>query len=132
MRKHLVFKVVRDDAGTALIWFVFLVALLCLVVLTLVTSVHQYLFARELIDFTEQFAVAVKTKLQLEETVPVAFVAQDLLSAVSSQYSFPSLRLGQVSLEAGDTVRVVFCAEWVSPLREVSASRTICEMALAR
>ena len=126
------FKVVRDDQGTALIWFVFLVALLCLVVLTLATSVHQYLFARELIDFTEQFAVAVKTRLQLEQGLPVTTVARDLLSVVASQYSFPNLLLRQVSLEAGDTVRVVFCAEWVSPLREVSASRTICEMALAR
>lgn len=132
MRKHLVFKVVRDDEGTALIWFVFLVALLSLVVLTLATSVHQYLFARELIDFTEQFAVAVKTQFQLEESVPVTSVAKDLLSAVTSQYSFPNLQLRQVSLESGDTVRVVFCAEWVSPLREVSVSRTICEMALAR
>jgi Flp pilus assembly protein TadG len=132
MRKHLGFKVIRDDAGTALIWFVFLVALLCLVVLTLATSVHQYLFARELIDFTEQFAVAVKTKLQIEETLPVSSAAKDLLSAVASQYSFPNLQLRQVSLESGETVRVVFCAEWVSPLREVSASRTICEIALAR
>ena len=123
---------VRDDAGTALIWFVFLVALLCLVVLTLATSVHQYLFASELIDFTEQFAVAVKTQLQLEETVLVESVAKDVLSAVTSQYLFPNLQLAQVSLESGDTVRVGFCAEWVSPLREVSASRTICEMALAR
>ncbi len=123
---------IRDDAGTALIWFVFLVALLCLVVLTLATSVHQYLFARELIDFTEQFAVAVKTKLQFEETLPVSAAAKDLLSAVTSQYSFPNLQLRQVSLESGDTVRVVFCAEWVSPLREVSASRIICGMALAR
>lgn len=126
------FKVVRDDEGTALIWFVFLIALLCLVVLTLATSVHQYLFARELIDFTEQFAVAVKTKLQLEETVSVSLAAKDVLNAVASQYSFPNLQLRQVSLESGDTVRVVFCAEWVSPIREVSASRTICEMALAR
>lgn len=132
MRKHSVFEVVRDDAGTALIWFVFLVASLCLVVLTLATSVHQYLFARELINFTEQFAVAVKTTLQLEETVLVESVAKDLLSAVSAQYSFPNLQLRQVSLEAGGTVRVVFCADWVSPLREVSASRTICEVALAR
>jgi hypothetical protein len=127
-----VFKVVRDDQGTALIWFVFLVALLCLVVLTLATSVHQYLFARELIDFTEQFAVAVKTRLQLEQGLPVTNVARDLFSVVASQYSFPNLQLRQVSLESGDTVRVVFCAEWASPLREVSASRTICQMALAR
>ena len=122
----------RDESGSALIWFVFLVALLCLLVLTLAASVHQYLFARELIDFTEQFALAVKTKLQFQENMPVSSMASTLLSEVVSQYSFTGLQLKQVSLEAGETVKVVFCADWVSPVTSIDASRRICEMALAR
>lgn len=123
---------VKDDAGSALIWLVFLVVLLCLIVLTLASSIHQYLFARELIDFTEQFALAVKTKLQLANGSPVASIATTLLSEVGPQYSFDSLQLKQVILESGETVKVIFCAEWNSPVEALDASRRICEMALAR
>ena len=124
-------QVARDESGTALIWFVFLVALLCLLVITLATSIHQYLFARELIDFTEQFALAVKTKLQYEGS-QVSSIATALLAEVSPQYSFAGLQLKLVSLEAGETVKVVFCADWKSPVASIDASRRICEMALAR
>jgi hypothetical protein len=124
--------VVSSEKGSALIWFVFLVAILCLVVLTLASAVHQYLFARELIDFTEQFALGVKTRYQLQPGSNISSLASGLLQEVASQYSFSSLQLRQVSLESGDTVRVVFCARWNSPVSAVSASRTICEVALAR
>ena len=124
-------KVVKDDSGSALIWFVFLVALMCMLVLTLATSVHQYLFARELIDFTEQFALAIKTKLQYEGS-QVSSIATAILSEVSPQYSFDGLQLKQVSIEAGETVKVIFCADWNSPVATIDASRRICEMALAR
>jgi hypothetical protein len=124
--------VVRSEKGSALIWFVFLVAILCLVVLTLASAVHQYLFARELIDFTEQFAVGVKTRYQLQPGSNISSLASSLLQEVASQYSFISLQLRQVSLETGETVRVIFCAQWEPPVAVVSASRTICEVALAR
>lgn len=123
---------VSNESGSALIWFVFLVALLCLLVLTLAASIHQYLFARQLIDFTEQFALAVKTKIQFQENISVSTIATSLLAEVASQYSFAGLQLKQVSLEAGETVRVVFCADWKSPVTSIDASRRICEMALAR
>jgi hypothetical protein len=102
-----------------------------MLVLTLATSVHQYLFARELIDFTEQFALTVKTKLQYEGS-QVSSIATELLSEVSPPYSFDGLQLKQVSIEAGETVKVIFCADWNSPVASVDASRRICEMALAR
>jgi Flp pilus assembly protein TadG len=127
-----VLEVVRDDQGSALIWFVFLVALLCLVALTLAASVHQYLFARELTDFTEQFAVALKTRLQLQPSSNITSLSSALLAEVTPQYSFQELQLKQLSLEAGETVRVMFCAKWVSPVSTVEATRTICELALAR
>ncbi len=123
---------VSSEKGSALIWFVFLVAILCLVVLILASAVHQYLFARELIDFTEQFALGVKTRYQLQPGSNISTLASGLLQEVSSQYSFSSLQLRQITLESGDTVRVVFCAQWNSPLDAITASRTICEVALAR
>ena len=123
---------VRDETGSALIWFVFLVALLCLIVLTLASSIHQYLFARELTDFTEQFALVIKTRLQLGVGPSVSSLASALLSEVGPQYSFESLQLKQVTLESGETVRVIFCAEWNSPVASIDASRKICEQALAR
>jgi len=124
--------VVKEEKGSALIWFVFLVALLCLLVLTLAASVHQYLFARELTNFTEQFALALKTRLQFSPSADLYGLANNLLFEVAQSYAFPELRLGQLSLEAGETVRVVFCAKWTSPVNSVDAARTICEIALAR
>jgi len=124
--------VVSEDKGSALIWFVFLVALLCLIALTLAASVHQYLFARELTDFTEQFAVALKTSLQLQPSSNIVTLSSALLTEVTPKYSFRELQLKQLTLEAGDTVRVLFCAKWVSPVSSVDVTRTICEVALAR
>jgi hypothetical protein len=124
--------VVSEDKGSALIWFVFLVALLCLIALTLAASVHQYLFARELTDFTEQFAVALKTRLQLQPSSNIVTLSSALLTEVTPKYSFRELQLKQLTLEAGETVRVLFCAKWVSPVSSVDVTRTICEVALAR
>lgn len=125
-------EVVSEDKGSALIWFVFLVALLCLIALTLAASVHQYLFARELMDFTEQFAVALKTRLQLQPSSNIVTLSSALLTEVTPKYSFRELQLKQLTLEAGETVRVLFCAKWVSPVSSVDVTRTICEVALAR
>ncbi len=123
---------VREESGSALIWFVFLVVLLCLIVLTLASSIHQYLFARELTDFTEQFALAIKTRQQLGVGSSVTSLASTLLSEVAPQYSFDALQLKQVTVESGETVKVIFCAEWESPVASLDASRRICEQALAR
>lgn len=132
MRRLLVLQVVRDEQGSALIWFVFLAALLSLIALTLAASVHQYLFARELTDFSEQFAVALKTRLQLQPGASTNSLSNLLLREVAPHYSFPQLQLKKLSLEAGETIRVIFCAKWTSPANAVEASRTICEVALAR
>lgn len=132
MQKHLVSPMDNNEQGSALIWFVFLVALLCLVALTLAASVHQYLFARELTDFSEQFVIAIKTRFQLSPNASVSSLGNLLLQEVAPHYSFPQLQLKQLSLEAGETVRVIFCARWDSPVTAVDASRTICVTALAR
>jgi len=122
----------HSEQGSALIWFVFLVALLTLVVLTLASAISQYILARELIDFTEQFALAVKTKLQINPTTNIQTVAISLLNEVGDKFNFVGLQLSDVSLEAGQTVKVSFCAKWNSPISSVAGSKTICELALAR
>lgn len=122
----------HDEQGSALIWFVFLVALLTLVVLTLAAAISQYILARELTDFTEQFALALKTKLQLTPTSNVQTLAMSLLNEVAGKFNFTHLQLSDLSLEPGQTVKVTFCANWSSPLASVTASKTICELALAR
>jgi Flp pilus assembly protein TadG len=123
---------IQSDQGSALIWFVFLVALLTLVVLTLAAAISQYILARELTDFTEQFALAVKTKLQLSPGTNISTVASPLLNEVATKFNFVELKLNHLSLEAGQTVKVSFCAKWDSPIASLSATRTICEIALAR
>jgi Flp pilus assembly protein TadG len=121
-----------NEQGSALIWFVFLVALLTLVVLTLAAAINQYILARELTDFTEQFALAVKTKLQLNPSLNLSSIASSLLAEVANKFDFVELKLNHLSLEAGQTVKVSFCAKWNSPIASLSATRTICELALAR
>lgn len=123
---------ISDEKGSALIWFVFLVTLLCLIVLTLAASIHQYLFARELTDFAEQFAVATKTRFQSEITGNLSQIATSLLTEIAPRYSFSDLQLKSLSMDQGETVRVVFCSKWNSPVSAVQATRTICEVALAR
>lgn len=120
------------DQGSALIWFVFLVALLTLLVLTLAAAISQFILARELTDFTEQFALAVKTKLQLNPSSNVYAIANSLLAEVANKYNFSQLTLNQLSLESGQTVKVSFCSNWSSPIASLTASKTICELALAR
>ena len=122
----------HSDQGSALIWFVFLMALLTLVVLTLAAAISQYIMARELTDFTEQFALAVKTKLQLSPGTNITTVASSLLNEVANKFNFAELKLNHLSLEAGQTVKVSFCARWDSPINSFSATRTICELAFAR
>lgn len=122
----------QSEQGSALIWFVFLVALLTLVVLTLAAAISQYILARELTDFTEQFAIAVKTKLQLSPGTNISTLASSLLTEVANKFNFAELKLADLSLEAGQTVKVSFCARWDSPIASLASTRTICELALAR
>ena len=122
----------RDDAGSALIWFVFLVAFLTLVILSLAAAIHQYMFARELKDLTEQFAIALKSQVLAQPKVNPNLLAAELLSQVGPKYSFAGLSMPEMSLQSGNTVKVIFCGTWSSPIVSIDAARTICEVAFAR
>lgn len=117
-----------SDEGTALIWFIALTVLTAMLALTLVSSIDQFLFAKVLKDFTEQFAIACKTLLLVQPNQSLQTASLSLWS----QLDTPGFWIESISVEQGVTVRVVICGNWSSPVDLVSATREICEVALAR
>ncbi|CAB4677746.1 MAG: hypothetical protein F2662_00125 [Actinobacteria bacterium] len=117
-----------SDEGTALIWFIALTVLTAMLALTLVSSIDQFLFAKVLKDFTEQFAIACKTLLLVQPNQSLQTASLSLWS----QLDTPGFWIESISVEQGATVRVVICGNWSSPVDLVSATREICEVALAR
>jgi len=117
-----------SDSGTALIWFIGLTVLTAMLALVLVSAIDQFLFAKVLKDFTEQFALACKSLLVIEPNQSL----QAISSSLWSQLNTPGFWIQSISLEEGSTVKVVLCGSWSSPVDLVSASRKICEVALAR
>ena len=118
----------QSESGTALIWFIALTVFVAFLALVIVSAIDQFLFARELTDFAEQFAIASKTQLLNESSQNL----QSISSALWAQIANENFWVDSVSLEAGKTVKVVLCGNWNSPVELISATRRICEVALAR
>lgn len=118
----------RSDAGTALIWFIALTVFIAMIALVLISAIDQFLFAKVLKDFTEQFAIACKTLLLVQPNQSLQTASLSLWS----QLDTPGFWIESISVEQGATVRVVICGNWSSPVDLVSATREICEVALAR
>jgi hypothetical protein len=118
----------RSEAGTALIWFIALTVFVAFLALVIVSTIDQFLFARALTDFAEQFAIASKTQLLSEPSQNLKSIS----SALWAQIANDDYWVGSVSLESGKTVKVVLCGYWNSPVELISATRRICEVALAR
>jgi len=118
----------QSESGTALIWFIALTVFVAFLALVIVSAIDQFLFARALTDFAEQFAIASKTQLLNEPSQNL----QSMSSALWAQIANEDYWFGAVSLEAGKTVKVVLCGNWNSPVELISATRQICEVALAR
>lgn len=115
------------EAGSSLIWFVSLLALTVLILLTLVSSMHQFLFARKLHDYTEQVALAGKTWLLQGVDLGTLEAKLDQLP------SFPSfLTKRKIDYLDGKTLEVELCSTWVSPITLITASAEMCESAKAR
>ena len=117
-----------EDNGTALIWFVSLVALVAALALVLVSAVDQFLLARNLTDFAEQFALSCKALLLINPGQDIALSSSKLAATLK----LSGLWIQSANLEQGETVRIVVCSNWSSPVDLISAARTICEQALAR
>ena len=120
------------ESGSALIWFIFLVSIVLLVSLTLISAVHYYLATRAMTDFTEEFALAIKAKQMLNEGTSIQTLGSSLLLEVAPEYAFQELSLKSLTLQAGNTVKVVFCSKWESPVTSLINLERICRAALAR
>ena len=118
----------QSESGTVLIWFIALTVFVAFLALLIVSAIDQFLFARALTDFAEEFAIASKTRLLNEPSQNL----QSISSALWAQIATEDYWIGSVSLEAGKTVKVVLFGYWNSPLELISAARRICEVALAR
>ena len=116
------------DSGTALIWFIALTVITALLALVLVSALDQFLFAKALKDFTEQFAIASKSYSLIEPDQNLQIISSKLWAELENTRYW----LDSISLESGKTIKVEVCGYWQSPIELVSSTRKICEVALAR
>lgn len=121
-----------DEAGSGLIWFTSLLALVAMLSGTLVSASHEYLFARRVTDYTEEYVLAVKTRLNLDSRLLISEVGKKVFLETASQFNFANLRVRSIELKSGQTVHAVVCAIWIPPVSLVTGSREICEEAFAR
>jgi len=119
----------RNEAGTSLVWFIAMLSLIVMVCITLSASVHQYLFARELKDFLEEYALAAKSLLDQGQSQSETI--STLESKVVALFHFKSLHMNLRYLDS-KTIEVLGCATWQAPVGLIQATREICESALAR
>ncbi len=114
----------KSEDGTGLIWFINLLGIVVLVLLTMISSVDQFLRVAKYKDFLEQYAVSTKSLINLGQTIAQA--EQKLIPVVrENQYSVTT-----TLLEDGTTVEAHGCIHWEAPL--VIFNRDICLSALAR
>lgn len=122
----------ESEAGSGLIWFISLLALVSLLSGTLVSASHEYLFARKVTDYAEEFALAVTTKMNMDSSLGISETGRSIFLATEPQYNFTNLRVRSIDLQPGQTVHVVICATWTAPFSMVTGSKDICEQAFAR
>lgn len=122
----------QKEQGSGLVWFISLLALISVFIGTLVAASSQFLLARQVTDFSEQYALSLKTLLNQNPSLSIETLSRKLSSQVSSNYRVPNLFIKSVSLEKGRTVHTVVCVTWRPPIVFVDGSREICEEAYAR
>jgi len=122
----------QKEQGSGLVWFISLLALISVFIGTLVAASSQFLLARQVTDFAEQYALSLKTLLNQNPSLSIETLSRKLSSQVSSNYRVPNLFIKSVSLEKGRTVHTVVCVTWRPPIVFVDGSREICEEAYAR
>jgi len=119
----------RED-GSSFVWFTGLLVVIVMGCLTLALSIHQYLFARQLKDFVEEYALATKTLLIQQKPLPSIKTYLD--EKVLAVTAFKDMKIRELSLLDSNTVQVVGCATWNAPMALIQTNREICEVALAR
>lgn len=122
----------EKEKGSGLVWFISLLALISVLIGTLVSASSQFLLARQVTDFSEQYVLSLKTLLNQNPSLTIETLSQRLSSQVASNYRFQNLSIKSVSLEKGRTVHAVVCVTWRAPIVIVDGFREICEEAYAR
>ena len=122
----------REDSGSSLIWFISVLALVVLYLGVLVSASSQFLAARQVADLTEQFALSLKTQLNIDSTSSIDSLGRNLFAYVAPKYRLDNLHVKSVRLESGKTVHAVICSTWQDPFPGINLSREICEEAFAR
>ena len=128
----MLFRRRREDSGSSLIWFISVLALVVLYLGVLVSASSQFLAARQVADLTEQFALSLKTQLNIDSTSSIDFLGRNLFAYIAPKYRLDNLHVKSVRLESGKTVHAVICSTWQDPFPGINLSREICEEAFAR
>lgn len=122
----------REASGSSLIWFISILALVVLYLGVLVSASSQFMAARQVADLTEQFALSLKTKLNIDSTSSIDSLGRNLFAYIAPKYHLDNLHVKSVRLESGKTVHAVICSTWQAPFEAINISREICEEAFAR
>lgn len=120
----------HSERGTSLVWLTALLTLVTSICLVFASSINQYLLARELTDYAEQFAMSTKTLVNQGQDIQT--IEQKLISVTSSRFKNSDFVVENVNLVDSKTVEVVVCATWHSPMPLVPVDRSVCEKALSR
>lgn len=131
-RHSVLFPKTRHEQGSGLIWFISVIALVCLLIGVLVSASSQFLAARQVTDISEQYVLSLKTQLNSDLNSSIDSLARNLFAYVAPKYHLDNLHVKSLQLEQGQTVHAVVCITWQAPLTELNIRREICEEAYAR
>ncbi|MEI8231824.1 MAG: hypothetical protein WCG32_04600 [Actinomycetes bacterium] len=115
-----------------MIWFISLLALIALFMGTLTAASSEFLVARQVTDFAEEYGLSLKTLLNQSPSTSIDALSRRLNPQLDGKYRFRTLKVKSLRLEQGQTVHVEVCVNWESPIAFVFGSREICEEAYAR
>lgn len=128
----MLFNNLSEESGSGLIWFVSLLALVTTFAGVSVSASDEFLSTRKLTDYAEQFALGLKTQLNLDPSMNLNTLAHSLFTMTSSSEKLTGLEITKVNLEAGETVHVEVCMDWRGPISPIALEKRICERAFAR
>lgn len=128
----MLFNNVSEESGSGLIWFVSLLALVAAFAGVLVSASDEFLSTRKLTDYAEQYALGLKTQLNLSPQANLNSLAKSLYTTTSSSEKLTGLEITKVTLESGETVHVEVCMDWRGPISPIALEKRICERAFAR
>ena len=117
-------KNIRAESGSSIIWFINLLGITVLLLLTMVATVDQFIRVANFKNYLEQYSLSIKSLTNLGFTIEQAELK--LKSVVSkSNYSVNAHWLAD-----SKTIEASGCFTWEAPL--VVFSRDICLIARAR